>query len=261
MKATQSAITTTPVKASDAVKSTAADTPNAADPPKGATAVNGVKPASELHDVALTETPISRMAPLKVTFGQPVISTANVTSTGIPILNPRPAQRTLTFSNLQGDHINQVVTFNTRSIENVSDVMDALNVSTSASIKYGTVKAGGSASFVNEHKINDSDLNYLVTVKVTNEYEPSPAKMKFLPIEGMPPEKFSVIYGDCFIAGFLEGGEFNAIVSIKVGKKENVKSVKLAAELALNVGPTPVTVGANASTDKEHNDTWSDTGQ
>lgn len=48
----------------------------------------------------------------------------------------------------------------------MADIIDALNISSSLSIKYGTIKGSGSASYVNENKVNDSDLNFIVTVKV-----------------------------------------------------------------------------------------------
>lgn len=48
----------------------------------------------------------------------------------------------------------------------MADIVDALNISSSLSIKYGTIKGSGSASYVNENKVNDSDLNFIVSVKV-----------------------------------------------------------------------------------------------
>lgn len=51
----------------------------------------------------------------------------------------------------------QSVTYSTRAIENVSDIMDAFNISTSTSIKYGTIHGNGNASFVNESKVLDSE--------------------------------------------------------------------------------------------------------
>ena len=156
---------------------------------------------------------------------------------------------------INGIHSNQIVTFCSRSIENVSDVMDSLNVSTSASIKYGTVKAGGSANFVNEHTINESDMNFMVSVKVTNECNPVTSAMTFNPIADLAAEKFPDVYGDCFISGFIEGGEFTAIISIKVHNKSNLRKVKTATELQLAVGASPVSVGASSSLDKAKQDT------
>ncbi len=65
-----------------------------------------------------------------------------------------------------GKNPNQIVTYSSRSIDNMADIIDALNISSSLSIKYGTIKGSGSASYVNENKVNDSDLNFIVTVKV-----------------------------------------------------------------------------------------------
>jgi len=56
----------------------------------------------------------------------------------------------------------QSVTYSTRAIQNVSEIMDALNISTAMSIKYGTIQGNGSASYVNENKILDSQLNYVI---------------------------------------------------------------------------------------------------
>jgi hypothetical protein len=97
--------------------------------------------------------------------------------------------------------MSQSVTYSTRAIENVSDIMDALNISASTSIKYGTIHGNASASFVNETKVLDSQLNYVVTVKVNNESPADSSEMTFIPIDGVPKDQFTNIYGDCFISG------------------------------------------------------------
>lgn len=79
--------------------------------------------------------------------------------------------------------------------------MDALNISTAMSIKYGTIHGNASAGFVNEAKVLDSQLNYVVTVKVNNESTQEPQEMDFQPIEGLPADKFTEVYGDSFISG------------------------------------------------------------
>ena len=79
--------------------------------------------------------------------------------------------------------------------------MDALNISTAMSIKYGTIRGNASAAYVNENKVLDSQLNYIVTVKVNNNTPIDPEGMDFQPIENLPPEDFTEIYGDSFISG------------------------------------------------------------
>lgn len=145
-------------------------------------------------------------------------------------------------------------------VDNVSDIIQALNISSSASIKYGTIKGAGSASIVNENKVNQSDLNYIVTVKVTNETSPVADKMTFNPILDMDNKRFTDVFGDCFISGFTEGGEFSAIVSIKVSDKSKVSAVKAAAEAEIAIAAAPgLSVGTKNSLDKSKSDVWDDT--
>lgn len=144
--------------------------------------------------------------------------------------------------------------------DNVSDIVQALNISSSASIKYGTIKGAGSTSIVNENKVNQSDLNYIVTVKVTNETSPVADKMTFNPIPEMESSKFTDVFGDCFISGFTEGGEFSAIVSIKVTDKSKISAVKAAAEAEIAIAAAPgLSVGTKNNFDKSKNDVWDDT--
>lgn len=95
----------------------------------------------------------------------------------------------------------QSVTYSARSIDNMSDIMDALNISASASIKYGTIHGNASAGFVNENKVLNSQLSYVVTVTVNNNTHAKPAAMEFQPIDELPAEDFTEVYGDAFISG------------------------------------------------------------
>ena len=154
----------------------------------------------------------------------------------------------------------QIVTYSSRMVDNVSDIVEALNISSSQSIKYGTIRGSGSASVVNENKINQSDLNYIVTVKVTNETSPIQDKMTFNPIAELDNRRFTDVFGDCFISGFTEGGEFCAIVSIKVNDKNKVSDVKAAAEAEIAIPAAPgLEVGTKQALSKHKSDVWDDT--
>ena len=66
--------------------------------------------------------------------------------------------------------------------------------------------------------------------------------------------------GDCFISGFTEGGEFNAIVSIKVSDKSKISAVKAAAEAEIAIAAAPgLSVGTKDSFDRHKSDVWDDT--
>jgi hypothetical protein len=153
----------------------------------------------------------------------------------------------------------QSVTYSTRAIENVSDIMDALNISTSMSIKYGTIHGNGNASFVNETKVLDSELNYVVSVIVNNDARATIDDMEFQDIPGLPLDRFTEVYGDSFISGFTEGGEFNAVISIKLTDKSKHKVVKQAVDVQLAVGPPTLDIGAKESTEKEHSEALKNT--
>ena len=172
-----------------------------------------------------------------------------------PATSVQPAETTPPSKNVV-----QIVTYSSRMVDNMSDIVEALNISSSASIKYGTVKGAGSTSIVNENKVNQSDLNYIVTVKVTNETSPVADKMTFNPIKELENERFTEVFGDCFISGFTEGGEFSSIVSIKVNDKSKVSAVKAAAEAEIAVAAAPgLSVGTNNAIDKHKSDVWDDT--
>ena len=117
----------------------------------------------------------------------------------------------------------------------MSDIIYALQISASASTKYGTVKSSGSTAFVNENKVSQSDVNYIITAMVKNAMTIIPNDITFLPLEGMDLRDFTEVFGDSFISGFLEGGEFSAIVSIVVNNKSKVAEVKAAAEVDLAI--------------------------
>jgi hypothetical protein len=54
---------------------------------------------------------------------------------------------------------------------------------------------------VNESKVLNSQLNYIVSVKVNNNAQVDPEDMVFQPIDNILPDQFTEIYGDSFISG------------------------------------------------------------
>jgi hypothetical protein len=79
-----------------------------------------------------------------------------------------------------------------------------------------TAHRSGNASFVNETKVLDSELNYVVSVIVNNDAQAEIEEMEFQDIPGLPLGRFTEVYGDSFISGFTEGGEFNAVSNVPV---------------------------------------------
>ncbi|KAB8206010.1 hypothetical protein BDV34DRAFT_212665 [Aspergillus parasiticus] len=128
----------------------------------------------------------------------------------------------------------QSVVFKTSIIDKMSEITDALNISGALTIKYNNLIDGtGKGSFINSNKLKDADINFLISVKVINQTVTDNGLTEFSPIQNLDPSRFTEVYGDTFISGFQEGGEFNAVVSIKVKDKNQLDTIKADAAVAL----------------------------
>ncbi|CCO33670.1 hypothetical protein BN14_07755 [Rhizoctonia solani AG-1 IB] len=109
-----------------------------------------------------------------------------------------------------------------------------MGVSTGSSIKNGSIALSGNASSIDELKFVDSDVNIVLSVKVVNQTANSLANdnMSFNTsaaqgISNGDHQKFHEVFGDCYISGFVEGGELHGIISIKVidsSRKEEIRA-------------------------------------
>ncbi|KAI5856606.1 hypothetical protein BZA05DRAFT_204837 [Tricharina praecox] len=153
----------------------------------------------------------------------------------------------------------QIVTYNSRHVDKLSDVSDSMNISGSLAIKYGTIQGSGSGAFVDTNKFRESDMNFLLQVKVINQTQILEESYEYQKLANVSKEKFTEVFGDCFISGFLEGGEFNALISIKVLDKSKLRDIKAAASLALSVGGVGIeasgSVGIKSSEIAQHTET------
>lgn len=83
----------------------------------------------------------------------------------------------------------------------------------------------------------------ICAVKVINQTINVKDQLQFWPLSahstsGSAPTsaQFTEIYGDSFISGFQEGGQFYAIVSIRALDSSKKTEIKATANLALTVG-------------------------
>ena len=93
-----------------------------------------------------------------------------------------------------------------------------------------------------------------MSVIVNNDALAPPQEMEFQEIPGLPLDRFTEVYGDSFISGFTVGGEFNAVISVKLNDKSKHRAVKQAVDVQLAVGPPTLEIGAQESFEKEHNE-------
>ncbi len=76
-----------------------------------------------------------------------------------------------------------------------------------------------------------------VQVKVTNQARPNLDALAFNPLpnyDTYTPNSFTDIYGDSFISGFVEGGEFDAIISVKAYEGTNIDYLQWYIERTFN---------------------------
>ncbi|KAF1924819.1 uncharacterized protein M421DRAFT_271364 [Didymella exigua CBS 183.55] len=139
----------------------------------------------------------------------------------------------------------QTVTYTSRFVDRLSDVMDDMSVSGSLSIKAGKVGGSGKGSFVDSDKFKESDLNFYISVKVVNQTINFKDASVFNPLRSVDANNFREVYGDSFVSGFVEGGEFNALVSMKILNKAKKTDIQAEAKIALTAGTVQIEAEAN----------------
>lgn len=73
----------------------------------------------------------------------------------------------------------------------------------------------------------------------------------------MQPSQFTEVYGDSFISGFLEGGEFNALVSVKLKDKSKIRD--FGGGLSVDLAFTGLSVTGSAEGKKVTGESSTDT--
>lgn len=117
----------------------------------------------------------------------------------------------------------------------------------------GLGSLSGKAAFVDSTDIQKADINYLIHVKVVNQRLIADNITAFCPIDYIEPGQFTEVYGDCFISGFIEGGEFDALVSITT--KDTMKKNGISGELELSANISGVDVAGKVGGRKDDNST------
>ncbi|KAI0129791.1 hypothetical protein BJ170DRAFT_288194 [Xylariales sp. AK1849] len=155
----------------------------------------------------------------------------------------------------------QIVTYTSRFISKVSDITDDMNISGGLSIKYNMIGGSGAGSFLDAEKLMNSDLNFYISVKVVNQTINAVDSLRYIPLgHGVEDgNAFLEIFGDSFISGFIEGGEFNAVVSMKILNKEKKTNIAASAKVALTIGPSSIEAEGKVGIAKENLDANTET--
>ncbi|KAK0529324.1 hypothetical protein OC834_003732 [Tilletia horrida] len=148
----------------------------------------------------------------------------------------------------------QIVNYTSKFVNKISEITDDLSISGSLSIKYNGIMGSGSGSFLDAEKFFDSDLKYFISVKVINSTINYKDALAFNPLRSCmrDEKKFNEVFGNAFISGFLEGGEFNAVVLMKVHNKNKMRDIQAQAKVALTAGPVEVSAQGNVALAEEN---------
>ncbi|KAJ3545184.1 hypothetical protein NM208_g2634 [Fusarium decemcellulare] len=157
--------------------------------------------------------------------------------------------------------ISQIVTWKSTFVNNISEVTEGMDIKGSLAIKIDAIGGGAkaSASYLNTETFKKSDINYHLQVNVINQRLIGENLTEFMPIKNVQSNQFQDVYGDCFISGFLEGGVFNAVISIELEDKNAVKNFggELAIQAKFAGGAVEVEgsgAGKKETSDKSNND-------
>ncbi|GME65685.1 uncharacterized protein LTHEOB_6684 [Neofusicoccum parvum] len=128
----------------------------------------------------------------------------------------------------------RVVTHVSHFVDNLSEVVKAMGISTAVPIRQGGRIALGNDHAFNARPFYDAGLNYFLGVRVvTGHTRPASTFSAGNALGGV--NNANATLGDTFISGFVEGGMLSALVSIKIVDKEKQKEVVNAVDTILGV--------------------------
>ncbi|KAJ1324608.1 nucleoporin GLE1 [Microdochium nivale] len=155
----------------------------------------------------------------------------------------------------------QTVTYTSRFIDKLSDITEDMCISGALTIKAAKIGGSGRGSFIDSDKFKESDMSYYISVKVINQTVNFKDALEFNQLRpvGLDSSDFNKVYGDSFISGFVEGGEFNAVVSMKVHNKAKMLDIKAEAKVALTAGPVDIEAQANVGIARSNLETNTET--
>ncbi|KAJ5653741.1 hypothetical protein N7490_000744 [Penicillium lividum] len=144
-------------------------------------------------------------------------------------------------------NVSQVVNYASCFTDKISDIAQSMNVAPASAINNENIRVSGKSLPVDESKFASADVNVMVSVKVVNQTTILPNSMRFLgnsnrdacPMNEWTSKEFHDIYGDCFISGFIEGGELHGVVSVRALNRGESGSIEAVLKSALNSASSP----------------------
>ncbi|KAK4206770.1 hypothetical protein QBC37DRAFT_476808 [Rhypophila decipiens] len=162
----------------------------------------------------------------------------------------------------------QEVEYCSQFVNKISDFTKITNISAASIIKNGGDLVAGHSGTVDEAKFVEGDLKAIVLVNVISQTTELAESVAFEPLKDVRDSKeFFEVYGNCYISGFIQGGEFTGILSakvqdgsVKVEVENAIKSLVKSAATQGNVS-LPSSVSALSKIDTTITVAWSRGGQ
>lgn len=95
------------------------------------------------------------------------------------------------------------ITSTSKLFERLSEVVDTMDISRAATMTTGIMDVHGHMNVLNDTKIDDADINLMVSVRVMSKITSLKGSARFLPIDGMEAgsPRFNETFGDAYISG------------------------------------------------------------
>jgi hypothetical protein len=143
----------------------------------------------------------------------------------------------LLFDGIKDDDGGQEITASFEMIESQESLMESLNISVSAAVRYGTVSGDAKMDFSRQHAVNSYSL--YVLMKATAQNRPSYMINPRLTDEAAKiyrtdPEKFRQVYGDSYIDEVWTGGEFFGLFTFETQDESSKESLSAELNVAVN---------------------------
>ncbi|KAL9938485.1 hypothetical protein V8E36_003108 [Tilletia maclaganii] len=135
--------------------------------------------------------------------------------------------------------MSQIVSYRSKFVDKLSEINDEMSGSAALSIQTDVLGGSGRGAFIDSSKFYGSDVKFFLSVKVINQSINFKDALEFNPIPSIrlnDTRKFTECFGDSFISGFLEGGELNAVVLMKIHNNAKKEHIMAEAKVALTKG-------------------------
>ncbi len=156
---------------------------------------------------------------------------------GVDSVMERACGEAIAYAGERGQQGGQIVRANVRMIETQESLMETLNISVGASVRYGLASVDAKMDFAKQQAVNEYSLYVLFQVEVQN--PPRSMKTPRLTPEAQAiydrsPDDFAATYGDMFIDEIYGGGEFFGLFTFTT--RDESSRTKVSAELNASIG-------------------------